>query len=165
MIASKRDTALRLAQEHHHRAMEHAERGEWPEALAQEVAAVGYYLPLDVEPSRSILCRSAACLAMKAGSPIAAFALADIGLDGSPPDCVREELEDVWDKAERSAFGELSRDKDQRIGSNIDFAVMSVISRAAHEFEHQLRSAYADKPRFRDRLPAWLRRMLCALKS
>ena len=152
MIASKRDTALRLAQEHHHRATEHADRGEWPEALAQEVAAVGYYLPLDVEPSRSILCRSAACLALKTDRNILAIALASIGLEGTPPDCVREEL--------RSVHGDAMDAIDERHPGDVRKA-LSIADIMAND----LREHYADKPRFRDRLPAWLRRVLCALKS
>lgn len=51
------------------------------------------------EPSRSILYRSAASLALCAGLPSMAANLAALGLQGAPPDEVRAELDAVRARA------------------------------------------------------------------
>lgn len=54
------------------------------------------------EPSRSILYRSAASLALCAGVPATARELALEGLSGHPPSCVAQELFDVYQDADRA---------------------------------------------------------------
>ncbi len=56
---------------------------------------------LDLEPSRSVLFRSAASLALESGEAREAERLAAIGLSGNPPDEIADELRDVL---ERSSF-------------------------------------------------------------
>ena len=93
------DDDLREAARLHHAAMDNAEAGNLVSAFDHEVRAAMIYYATRLEPSRSILCRSAACLAMRIGRHAEAVALAEIGLAGSPPDCVRAELEDVREQA------------------------------------------------------------------
>lgn len=50
---------------------------------------------IEAEPTRSVLYRSAACLALRCGYIYDAAALACHGLSGNPPNSVREELFDV----------------------------------------------------------------------
>jgi hypothetical protein len=58
-------------------------------ALLLEQEAAGL---VELEPTRSVLYRSAAHLAIEAGEPGEAIRLADIGLAGDPPAAIREEL-------------------------------------------------------------------------
>ena len=59
------------------------------EAQAARMTALG------LEPTRSVLYRSAASLAVQAGRLDEAFALAREGLAGNPPDEIKEELWEV----------------------------------------------------------------------
>ncbi|MDX2286096.1 MAG: hypothetical protein NW241_18150 [Bacteroidia bacterium] len=56
---------------------------------------------LDAEPTRSVLLRSAATLAMHAGSYREAEKLASLGLAGEPPADIAEELRDVMEEVQR----------------------------------------------------------------
>ena len=52
---------------------------------------------LDVEPSRSVLFRSAAWLAYHAGEYREAERMAAFGLSGNPPKMILDELREVWE--------------------------------------------------------------------
>jgi hypothetical protein len=61
-----------------------------------------FYQALDYEPTRSVLFRSAATLALRCGELREAEKLASIGLSGHPPDEIADELREVWDRAQFS---------------------------------------------------------------
>lgn len=75
-------------------------------ALSLENEAIGVLLQGEhsgsaVEPTRSILCRSAATLALECGHLVTTSALTSLGLRGAPPGDVRDELEELRDFAQR----------------------------------------------------------------
>lgn len=74
--------------------------GRFAEAMRLEAQA-GLALPPDPasEPSRSVLLRSAATLALHAAQPQEAIRLATAGLAGSPPAAIQIELGEVLDEA------------------------------------------------------------------
>lgn len=75
-------------------AFAHAFRASWWAAGLVEASTV--------EPDRSVLHRSAAELAIKAGQPSAAINLAYRGLEGNPPAEIAEELRDVLARAKEA---------------------------------------------------------------
>ncbi|MEW6348095.1 MAG: hypothetical protein AB1646_03480 [Thermodesulfobacteriota bacterium] len=98
----------------HDRAMDHAAKGDLArmmgnneeaqvhirEALRLErLAAEMVRNRVDLEPSRSILFRSAASLALENGDLREAERLAAMGLYGNPPDEIADELRDVLERA------------------------------------------------------------------
>ena len=74
--------------------------------IEQQVAA---HLPHTLEPSRSILLRSAATLFIRAGSPALAVKAAAAGLLGSPPPAIADELMQVI-----ALSGDLAMNDDER---------------------------------------------------
>lgn len=65
------------------------------QALAMFIAQTRDIAPKDKEPTRSILCRSAASLALLIESDDLALKWATKGLEGNPPGDVREELQAI----------------------------------------------------------------------
>ncbi len=57
----------------------------------------------DFEPTRSVLFRSAASLALESGNTGEAIRLAKSGLAGNPPDIVKEELKEILEKTKKVA--------------------------------------------------------------
>lgn len=55
-------------------------------------------IELNLEPTRSVLCRSAASLALEVGLLPEAFEMATLGLAGSPPSEIAAELRDIVNK-------------------------------------------------------------------
>lgn len=81
---------------HHHCAMNDLDRGYPSSARVNETVAADVSAPyLDFEPTRSVLHRSAASLALECGDREAARRLAERGLTGKPPEEIAEELRDV----------------------------------------------------------------------
>ena len=70
----------------------------YAEALECEVTAIRE-LGGPIEPTYSVLHRSAAWLALDSGNPRLAEKFAAAGLAGDPPDEIAEELRDVWEQA------------------------------------------------------------------
>lgn len=94
-------------------------KGHEEEARAQSLAAMrleaeaaAAISPPDLEPSRSVLFRSAATLALDAGELSEAQRLAHLGLGGHPPAEIAEELQAILRRSqdERAAY-ELSSDE------------------------------------------------------
>jgi adenine-specific DNA-methyltransferase len=107
------DDGVKQAASHHRAAMEHADRafalaaaGDPSGARVAFVAAFQAERTAaelvdgagGTEPSRSVLFRSAATLAMDAGDATEATRLATIGLRGHPPVSIAEELRDVLNR-------------------------------------------------------------------
>lgn len=106
----------------HAEAMEHANegfsrrrRGDGADALAAfrqawrlERAAAMTLIDQTLEPSRSILYRSAASLALLCGEPEDAKKLAHLGLGGEPPLRIEETLEAILADAEQRARADAS---------------------------------------------------------
>lgn len=67
------------------------------EALQKECQAVAL-IPKDEEPTRSILCRSAASIAINCGDMYEALRLVETGLEGNPPDEIAEELKNIQER-------------------------------------------------------------------
>lgn len=101
---------MRTIEANHNRAMEYASRAHQARRLGdmatasqnfanafqlekQAAEAIGPFV--DVEPTRSILLRSAASLALECNQNDEAERLACMGLSGKPPTEIREELRDV----------------------------------------------------------------------
>ena len=76
----------------------------WRQALAceRESAELCASGPYAVEPTRSVLYRSAASLAMECGEQSEAERLARAGLAGEPPEEIAEELREILGQAEAS---------------------------------------------------------------
>src|SRR5205809_161203 len=104
---------MKSAGEYHDRAMELADRAlaarrqrdseqasAWfREALTLEQRAAGLVAPdLALEPTRSVLHRSAAALAIECGELREAERLIAAALAGYPPDEIAEELRDLWQR-------------------------------------------------------------------
>lgn len=93
----------------HQIAMEHADSGDILGAFhAERIASLYTIFPAEQlepppEPTRSVLLRSAATLGCDAGRWAEAKRLAQIGLDGNPPEPIRQELEEVLARIEQSA--------------------------------------------------------------
>ena len=113
------DDTIRDAASHHRRAMEHADRAvafnagdaaraeaSFADALEAERLAAELVDSTGAEPSRSVLFRSAATIAMDAGNRAEAARLATIGLRGRPPPWIADELRDVLSRAQGSELGE-----------------------------------------------------------
>jgi hypothetical protein len=87
-------------------------------ALVAESAAarvlIAYPTATLVEPSRSVLCRSAASLAVEAAEYVLADAMAADGLAGYPPDDIKLELEEIQRDVR------VERDKLKRLLSSVD---------------------------------------------
>ncbi|MCR4316368.1 MAG: hypothetical protein NUW37_08475 [Planctomycetes bacterium] len=98
----------------HHKAMELADEADlakrlgnieesktlYQEALEYELVAAGKFRDrLDVEPTRSVLYRSAATLAFECCNFSLSIRLASKGLAGNPPAEIRDELEDILESA------------------------------------------------------------------
>ena len=107
-------TDLALAHDSHQEAMESAEaaflaerRGAIQEAWQlycrafrkESEAATALASHVEVEPTRSVLYRSAASLALKCGERAAASHLAAEGLAGQPPEEIADELRSVLSEA------------------------------------------------------------------
>lgn len=90
-----------------HRAIGARDAGDKPKALrlfqrallAERDCAEAFAERLDFEPTRSILYRSAATLALDAEDHAEAIRLAQTGLDGNPPAELADELQEVADAA------------------------------------------------------------------
>ena len=105
------DFMTRLAQDWHHAAMEYADKAAHARRIGGDEVVIRAFLveafkwermaaqATDLEPSRSILHRSAACLAHDCGRYRDAIEMAEAGLAGSPPDEIRAELENILAKA------------------------------------------------------------------
>jgi len=98
----------RQAQRLHHTAMSYCDSAAEATREAEEYRRVAYQIerraaellaPTTAEPSRSILHRSAASLAMECGEYQAAVKIATKGLEGAPPPPIAAELRDVLDRA------------------------------------------------------------------
>ena len=99
----------------HDKAMEYADkafiarRAGVPEAAANCFLQAAWYekeaalrvLPSSVEPTRSVLFRSAGTLALDSGQFGMAELLIAIGLEGNPPNAIRAELEEVRARLEK----------------------------------------------------------------
>jgi len=70
-------------------------------AFELEKVAAFYYLDKDIEPTRSVLLRSAASLAKSAGKYIEAIDLIDKALAGNPPDEIITECENLYNQISR----------------------------------------------------------------
>jgi hypothetical protein len=66
------------------------------EALSSEVRAATR-VPIGLEPTRSVLFRSAACIALEAGHAALARRLVARGLEGDPPAEIKHELLELLD--------------------------------------------------------------------
>ena len=102
-------------QQLHQDAMAAAERGtfakrnhdadaaqrDFREALDLETQAA-HSVPAGFEPSRSVLFRSAASLALECGQEREAERLAALGLAGDPPDEIADELREILDRTNRA---------------------------------------------------------------
>src|ERR1051326_2584275 len=101
---------MRSIEADHNRAMEYADRAHqakqrgdattasrnFADAFVLEKQAAEAMVPyMDVEPTRSILLRSAASLALECNENNEAERLACLGLSGNPPADIRRELRDV----------------------------------------------------------------------
>lgn len=98
-IISKNKKTVR---EYHDKAMIHSDKAieEYRKAFEYEQKAAMMLLnEKEMEPTRSILFRSAACLAYKSGYYSFSVKMAQEGLNGMPPFEIREELKDVLDNA------------------------------------------------------------------
>lgn len=70
-------------------------------ALNQESEAASILETINLEPSRSILFKSAAWIAVECGEIHRAEELVRRGLDGNPPDIFRQEFRDIRKEIER----------------------------------------------------------------
>ena len=86
-MASRGDLALQM----YHFALEH-----------EVIAAEGFTMNPDNEPSRSVLYRSAACLALRAGEPFRARKLAHEGINSFTPKEIEAELRAVLETADKA---------------------------------------------------------------
>jgi hypothetical protein len=76
------------------------------EALSHEQRAAAQVAPdLSAEPTRSVLHRSAASLAVQCGELREAERLIAVALAGNPPDEIAEELRDLWQQVCRDLRG------------------------------------------------------------
>jgi hypothetical protein len=104
---------MNSAGEYHQRAMENADRAMAARGRGDEEQASTYFRAafvdekraaeivapdLTAEPSRSVLHRSAAALAVECGEAREAERLIAIALAGDPPEEIADELRDLWRK-------------------------------------------------------------------
>lgn len=108
--AERRARRIRNASNYHYDAMEWADKGDsakrqglpneakdfYRYAFRDESRAAELVAPyLDLEPTRSVLHRSAASLAMQCGEPAEAASLIEVGLAGNPPAEIADELREL----------------------------------------------------------------------
>lgn len=104
-VADDHDRAMEMAD----RALEARRQGDeeqarayFRDAFAFERRAAERIAPdLTAEPSRSVLHRSAAALAVECGEAREAERLIAIALTGNPPEEIAEELRDLWQQVYR----------------------------------------------------------------
>lgn len=113
--------ALKEAGKLHRKAMEYAQqafvarlngkekdaKSQFEEAYEFECRAANAVADYDLEPTRSVLHRSAATLALDCHRYTEAVVLAKRGLHGSPPDEIEQELHDVFEKVPKSILSSL----------------------------------------------------------
>lgn len=84
----------------HAEAMDAADCGEWVEAYRLERFAADLCEHTH-QPTCGVLYRSAGCLALEAGLKLSALRMVKAGLAGDPPQEIKQELEELWEKVNR----------------------------------------------------------------